>query len=150
MRVLLVEDEAPKRNHICRFLQALPSPPDISFARSVNSTLDELENNLPDVMILDMSLPTSDIDELDDGGRPQGFGGLEVLRYMVLSEVICPVVVLTGYDAFKRKGETIDLARIRDELLSEFDDFLIAVLYFSSAYDDWREQLSKLLLPYNK
>ena len=56
MNILLVEDEYPKRQNIQKFLENLPKDINIRFAQSVNSALDELEDEIPDLMILDMSL----------------------------------------------------------------------------------------------
>lgn len=150
MKLLLVEDEAPKRAHVTRFIEECALNCSVECCRSVTSALDSLENAPPDLMILDMSLPTFDIDENEDGGRPQGFGGLEVLRYMTMAEITCPVVVLTGYDAFKRHDGTIDLSKIRSELHAEFPSFLLAVLHFNSSFDEWRPQLAELLRKFRK
>jgi CheY-like chemotaxis protein len=80
VHILLVEDEAPKSTHIERFLKNLAPNVVISLAKSVNSAFDALEQNVPDLLLLDMSLPTFDIGDRESGGRPQGFGGIEILR----------------------------------------------------------------------
>lgn len=71
IHILLVEDEAPKRTHIERFLKSLSSEITITIAQSVNSALDALEKQLPDLLLLDMSLPTFDVGERESGGRPR-------------------------------------------------------------------------------
>ena len=102
---MLVEDEAPKREHIQRFLDAVGFAIELVFARSVNSALDKLESEKPDLLLLDMSLPTFDIGERESGGRPQGFGGTEVLRQMEMLGLSCPTIVITGYE--KKHGKRI-------------------------------------------
>lgn len=144
--ILLVEDEAPKRRHIENLLAELTPLARISIARSVNSALDVLELDLVDLLILDMSLPTFDVGERERGGRPQGFGGTEVLRNMVMAEIRCPTVVITGYEGFVREGgSTVDLAQLRGELIAEFPDFLRAVLHYNSTFDEWKTVLSTTL-----
>ncbi|MBR8272570.1 response regulator [Burkholderia cenocepacia] len=144
--VLIVEDEAPKLLHIERFLHSVADDLQIVAARSVNSALDELEKMLPDLLLLDMSLPTFDIGERENGGRPQGFGGIEILRYMALADLKCPTIVITGYEAFLREtGKHMDLSQMRSELMTEFPDFLKGVLHYNSSYDEWKDSLSAVL-----
>lgn len=144
--ILLVEDEAPKRHHIESLLQDLSPNARILLARSVNSALEELESGAIDLLVLDMSLPTFDVGERERGGRPQGFGGTEVLRNMVMSEIYCPTVVITGYEGFVREGgSTVDLAQLRTELMEEFPDLLRAVLYYNSTFDEWKTVLGTTL-----
>lgn len=146
--ILIVEDEEPKRVHIENFLLTLGIENNFREAQSVNSALYELENNLPDLLLLDMSLPTFDIGDRESGGRPQGFGGLEILRHMSMANLICPTIVITGYEAFLREEGPFDLSQLRDELEIEFPHFLKGVLHYNSTYAEWKNQLSKVLNEY--
>ena len=144
--ILLVEDETQKRMHIERFLRGLSPSVIISVAQSVNSALDALEEKLPDLLLLDMSLPTFDVGELESGGRPQGFGGTEILRHMTLAEINCPTIVITGYEAFLREvGKRVDLSQMRAELEKEFPQCLRGVLHYNSTYDEWKTELGNTL-----
>jgi len=146
MKILLVEDEAPKRTHIEAFLQNLEQKVIISHAMSVTSALEALETKLPDLLLLDMSLPTYDIGEREAGGRPQGFGGTEVLRHMVMANLECPTIVITGYEAFLRKEGTVDLSQLSSELGHEFPGLLRGVLHYNSTYAEWKVELDKILV----
>lgn len=143
LRILLVEDEVPKSTQIELFLRGLCLPMDISFARSVNSALDSLEECIPDLLLLDMSLPTIDVDisNKESGGRPQGFGGIEVLRNMKYSGISCPTIVVTGYEAFPREGGDLDISQLRLELEAEFPDVLRGILHYNSTYETWKSEL---------
>lgn len=145
MRILLIEDEDPKRRHIETFIRELMPTVDFRTARSFNSAVDALESELPDLVLLDMSLPTFEIGDQEKGGRPQGFGGTEILRHLKLSDLVCPIVVLTGYEAFPKGARQVDLAELEAELLGEFPDLFMGVIYFNSAYDEWKHKLSQLL-----
>lgn len=98
--ILIVEDEAPKSKHIEDLVMSLAPTARLSTARSVNSALDCLADEQVDLLLLDMSLPTFDVGERESGGRPQAFGGTEVLRHMTMAEIACPTVVITGYEGF--------------------------------------------------
>lgn len=144
--VLLVEDEEPKRKHVQRFLDGLSISISLGLAASVNTALDYLERSCPDILLLDMSLPTFEVGVEESGGRPQPFGGIEVLRHMVLSDIFCPTIVITGYEAFERaKGSGIDLSQLRRELEQEFPSILKGVLHYNSTYDEWKTELNNAL-----
>jgi len=144
--ILVVEDEAPKRLHIERFLQSLNTSMTIESARSVNGALDAIDEFRPDLILLDMSLPTFDVGDREPGGRPQGFGGLEVLRQMALAKCLCPTIVITGYEAFPREmGKPVELAQVRAELEAEFPSVLKGVLHYNSTYDEWKLLLKAIL-----
>ncbi|WP_320203330.1 response regulator [Agrobacterium rosae] len=144
--ILLVEDEAPKRDHIVRLLHELNPRLAIVTARSVNSALDVVETTEVDLMLLDMSLPTFDAGDRESGGRPQGFGGAEILRMMQMAELSCPVVIITGYEGFAKDGGlTVDLDQLRREWIAEFEGIVSSVLHYNSTYDEWKTTLSSTL-----
>lgn len=144
--ILVVEDDAPKLAHIEELIRSLAPHASIRTARSVNSAINALETRLPHLVLLDMSLPTFDIGRHEGGGRPQGFGGWEILRRMSLGQVECPTVVITGYEAFPREaGKPLELSQIRDELAAEFPSFFRGALHYNSTYDEWRRQLERVL-----
>lgn len=145
MRVLLIEDEDPKLRHIQTRLEIELPGAKIDVCRSVNSATGYLDENVPDLILLDMSLPTFDVSEHEGGGRPQGFGGVEVLRYLVFSDIACKVLVITGYEAFQKGDGQVNLADLEAELIEEFADIISGVLRFNSAYDLWKVELHEAL-----
>ncbi len=145
-RILLVEDEAPKRKHIETLVLAVLPEVQLEVARSVNSALDVLDKGAPDLMLLDMSLPTFDVGEREGGGRPQGFGGTEILRHVTMASIFCPTIIITGYEGFTREGGgTVDLTALRKELFEEFPNILRGVLHYNSTLDEWRTMLTATL-----
>lgn len=144
--VLIVEDEEPKYAHIKRHIEKLLTSVSITHVKSVTSAIDYLEDTLPDLMILDMSLPTFDISENESGGRPQGFGGIEVLREMSIEKWYCSTIVITGYSAFQRDGVSrVTLEELSKELMSEFSHILKGVLHFNSSFSEWQVELNNII-----
>src|SRR5580658_10215255 len=129
-KILLVEDEDPKRRHIAEFLRSRGGSWELKQAKSVNSAIEAIEKELPDLLLLDMSLPTFDVGDDEPGGRPQGFGGVEVVRTMMMSEVRCPTIVITGYEAFPAEtGEQVELAVLVAELEAYLGEQYLGVLH---------------------
>jgi CheY-like chemotaxis protein len=142
MRMLMVEDEVPKQRHISSFLNEVVRDLDLQVARSVNSAVERLEGQTFDLMLLDMSLPTFDQDNDESGGRPQGFGGIEVVREIQMAGVRCMIVVITGYEVFP-KGDSgqLNIRQLKDDLEGEFKDLVVGVLHYNSAVDEWKTNL---------
>lgn len=143
--ILLVEDEDPKLRHLKQRLHEELPDALIEVCRSVNSATDHLDRSTPDLVVLDMSLPTFDVTEIEGGGRPQGFGGVEVLRHIAFNELTCKVIVITGYEAFPKGDGQVNLADLEAELVSEFSNTICAVLRFNSVYDLWKVELHEAL-----
>jgi CheY-like chemotaxis protein len=146
MRLLLVEDEDPKREHILAFLSRRLPTAEITIAKSARSAVASLREHVPDLLLLDMSLPTFDVSANESGGRPQGFGGTEVLRYMDRFKISVPTIVITAYEAFfstEKKG--IDLARLSQELQQTHSRNYRGLIYYNSIIGGWDEELSTMI-----
>lgn len=147
MRMLMVEDEVPKQRHISSFLNEVVRDLELQVAKSVNSAVECLEEQTFDLMLLDMSLPTFDQGNDESGGRPQGFGGIEVVREIQMAGVKCKIVVITGYEVFpKGDGGQLNIGQLKDDLEGEFKDLVVGVLHYNSAVDEWKTSLLSIFL----
>lgn len=147
MKFLIVEDEEPKREAIINVVGARFPSIDMATARSVRSAIKAISDSAPDFLLLDMSLPTFDIAPGEPGGRPQGEGGVEVLRYMEMVDKSIPTIVITGYDAFKRKdGQRIAFDQLSIELSKYFPDHFKGLIHFDPIKGVWGDKLIDLLL----
>lgn len=145
MNVLLIEDEDPKLLSILRFLNEIDLSIVIVTARSVKSGLSRLKEALPDILLLDISLPTFDITGEEPGGRPQGFGGIEIIRYLDSLDIAIPVIVVSAYEAFSKDGVNIDLKALALELETDYPELIRGVVYFNPIHGGWSEDLAKLI-----
>jgi hypothetical protein len=65
---------------------------------------------------------------------------------MKLSGVSCPVIVITGYEAFPREaGKPVELSQIKEELAMEFPSMLVGMLHYNSTYEEWKHELRENL-----
>ena len=147
VEVFIVEDESAKRKHIAEFVREAFPRVALGEAKSVSSALAFLEIFTPSLVILDMSLPTFDVKDRESGWRPQGAGGQEVLRFMQMSEMQVPVVLVTGYEAFHGDGvgDPVNIPSLNDKLVSEFGDIFLGTVYYNSTYDGWNSDLFRYM-----
>ena len=144
-RILIAEDEGPKLANVRTFVEGLLRNANIKEARSVRSTVDLLRSWKPNLLLLDMSLPTFDIRPGEPGGRPQGFGGIEVLRIMGFEERVVPVVVITAYEAYNDRGIDIGLIDLSVRLSKDHPGTFRGLVYYNSVVGGWQEKLSSYI-----
>jgi len=142
MIIWLVEDDRYKGEKIRDELERrFRKEVHIAEARSANSAIRMLSEGKPDLMVLDMSLPTFDIGPEESGGRPQGFGGVEVLREMERRDISIPVVVVTQYEVFESEEERISLAELRARLNLDYPGNFRELVYYEASTEKWRVDL---------
>ena len=83
MNVLIVEDDENKRLQLKQFLDELQLGITCQVARSLQSGVRILREKLPDLIILDMTLPNFDAGPDEPGGQIYPLGGRELLERMV-------------------------------------------------------------------
>lgn len=138
MRFALVEDEDPKREAVLSLLHREFSSHTVETARSVKSAIHLIADSVPDLLLLDMSLPTFDISPGEPGGRPQSFGGIEVLRYLDSLDLFLPTVVVTAYEAFKRpNGQPVASDVLEAELARDYPSCFCGLVQFDPIRGEW-------------
>lgn len=145
MRILLVEDEAPKRANVRSLVEGMNINAVITEARSVGSAIRQLRRETFELVLLDMSLPTFDVGAGESGGRPQGFGGIEVLRYMDRFKVTAPAIVITAYPAFASGDQEIDLSSLSEKLKIDHPHSFSDLVFYNSMFSTWRVELEEMV-----
>lgn len=147
MHILLAEDDEPKLIKIRAFLQKEFSGSSIDAARSVTSTLASIRARKPDVLVLDMSLPTFEIALGERGGRPQDYGGLTVMEFMDFEDLVAPVVMVTQYEAFPGdNGANRTLEEIAADARKNHPSMFRGLIYYSSVENTWEEPLKDAII----
>lgn len=143
MKFLIIEDDEYKKNKIIACIEQHLGSIQFESVKSVNSAVILLENLSDDVIILlDMSLPTYDLDS-SSGGKPQGFGGVEILRNMEFFGLKNRVIVITQYESIYSGDKELDLKQIQNNLENEFGEIFYKLIHFSVVSDTWKENLIK-------
>ena len=137
MKIWLIEDDGFKRDKLRAALADIFEEPEVFEARSAKSAFNLLAGGTPDLVVLDMSLPTFDIGPSESGGRPQGFGGVEVLREMDRRGLTVPVIVVTQYEVFGE--ERVGIGELAKRLASEHPERFVGLVYYETASEQWKK-----------
>ncbi len=110
MKVLVVDDEAPARERLCRMLDALDNCTVCGEAATGREALAGAEQQQPDVLLMDIRMPLMD--------------GLEAARHLMALEQPPAVIFTTAYsdyaiDAFEAHAVDYLLKPVRRERLVE-------------------------------
>lgn len=141
MKILLADDDDNKASQVKAFLEAGWSGATVARAKSLQSALSTILTDNYDLILLDMTMPTFDISENDNGGRPQPLAGREVLRQVARKSVVARVVVLTQFPQFGQGAEARTLSQLHEELARRYPQIYRGLIYYESASQAWREDL---------
>lgn len=148
--IMVVEDDEPKLRSIVNFLrERIPAATTVATANSLTSAIRCLSSTPVGLAIVDMSIPTYDVNtDRSGGGQPQGFGGADILRFIESETKETRSVVITQYQEFPADefGSFRDIHGLDLELRSELSDRFLGVIHYSGQQGDWRDQLSRILL----
>ena len=144
LNILIVEDDIQKFSHIKNHIFANKKDFfNLIFdqANSVTNAINKIEEYQPDILILDISLPTFNINNTESGGRARHIGGVEILDFMQLMNITCKTVILTGYEAFLIDSKPIDFVNFKNELIEEFPTIIKDVLFYNSINAMWKSKI---------
>lgn len=147
MRVLIVEDEPSKEKKIVEFLHSQFSI-ELDIARSVISAKLKLkEKNSYDFVLLDMTLPLYDNDDLDyiDDNEFEPFGGERILDEIERLGILTKVIVLTAFDVLGDGDQHIDLRTLSNRIKDEFPQLFVGSVFYNATSTQWKEELKELL-----
>lgn len=145
MRILVIEDDENKRAQLSQFLQrSFPSAQGVE-ARSLQSGLRSIRQSLPDLVLLDMTLPNYDAGFDEPGGQTHIFGGREFLRQMDRFDIEVPVIVVTQFETFGKEPHEIGLAELDKLLQADHAAIYRGSVYYHAAIHGWEEQLETLI-----
>lgn len=140
-RVLLVEDYEEKANNIIAFLEIEFPELEVERCTAYNSAQETIFENPDkfDLILLDMSMSTYDLNTDASGGKPEPTAGRDLLEGMYLREITTPVIVVTMYNVFGRK----ELSAFHEELLESYPQNYKSYVFYSSQRSDWKNDLKK-------
>jgi CheY-like chemotaxis protein len=141
--VLVIEDDEPKLKSVVAFLKEAVVGVNIKTADSLSSAIRELSTHSVAFAIIDMSLPTYDAAKDRTGGQPQGFGGVDILRFIDSETPSTYSVILTQYEEFPsgRNGNHKDLQSLKADIHKEFGSRCLDVIFYSGQLGEWRDAL---------
>jgi CheY-like chemotaxis protein len=145
MKILLIEDDVNKCEHIARFVRTEFADAEFVVMRSFQSGLKDAILNTPDLILLDMTMPSYEVGPREPGGRERRYAGREILRQLSRRRIKVRVAVITQYEQFEEDGNIVRLPELITELTSEYPENFVGAVFYQAANTTWVGQLRKLL-----
>ena len=145
MKIILIEDNEHKRKKIKDFINNLDKDILIEEAYSYTSGLKKCLDNIFDLLIIDMTMPTYDKSSSESGGRFRTYGGKEIIRQLKRKNKEIPFVVVSQYSKFSENNETLSLEEIAEQLNNISQEFYIDTLLYDTSSSNWKILLENIL-----
>jgi chemotaxis response regulator CheB len=145
MKVLIVDDSVYKVKDLTKFFNASDPTAEIRVAKSFHSALNAIAGDCFDLVLLDMTLPTSEQSDGEIEGRDRIFGGRELLAEMEFEEVTTKAIIITQFDNFGDGQRSITLDRLMKQLRDRHGNTVIGGVYYSNLDTSWTTNLAQLL-----
>ncbi|WDJ04497.1 response regulator [Xanthomonas campestris] len=144
MLIYIVEDDPLKAEGICSFMSIIDSVAVVRVFRSYHSGLSAITDAKPDLIILDMTLPTYDRSPAKRAGRLRPLGGYELLRKVRLHEISVRAIVVTMLESFGEGDKEISYDDMTDACEREFDEMFLGSVYFQPGTSNWQVELRSI------
>jgi CheY-like chemotaxis protein len=145
MKILIIDDSDYKIQSLQALVNQSGLASRMEVARSFQSGLRAIKDMMPDLVLLDMTLPTS---ERQDGrleGRTRIFGVREILAEMELEDIRSRVIVVTQFDHFGEPPNAVNLAVLLEQLKEAYPSLFIGGVYYSNVDSAWQGKLRTIL-----
>lgn len=141
MRILIVEDQDTKREHLALYLREIFRDVEIAMARSLQSGLASVIGCHFDLVVLDMTMPAFDTGPDEPGGRLQPFAGREILEQLERRGLLIPTVVVTQFDKFGDDHDPTTLHELDAQMMAEHAKLYRGTVYYNAAVNGWKTAL---------
>lgn len=149
MKVLIIEDDRIKgdrvRTQIFTILAEVGEPCEIEQAASYNSGLRACISHRPDLVILDMTMPTFDIKPTETGGKPRHFAGKDILWELARRGLYFPTVVVTGFDVIGEGNEQQNREELTVDLVRSFPVNFLGTVFYTPSEVSWKSELARIV-----
>ena len=143
-KVLIVEDDQFKAEDLRReAVQECKT----SIVGSVRDAVVTVLNEVFDVVVLDMALPTFTADAASASGTAQPQGGVEVLRALKSVGAGTPVIIVSQYPDLEVDGEFLSLERSPEVLSVRYGINVIGAVVYDFQDRTWSEPFREMLRP---
>lgn len=145
MKTLLIEDDDLKYELLAGFFREEFPAASIARAASYQAGITRLIEDAFDLVLLDMTLPVSDLEQSPVGVEWLTFGGELVLRECKRRKVSARVIVVSQYKSFVRDNEEVSFDRLKEEILQHHQGLVIGCVHLDRSADNWRLEIFNLV-----
>lgn len=145
MIINIVEDTEEKLQSIVKFLDSNFELTELLTFGSYQSGLKNIKLTPPDILILDMTIPTFDRKPGKREGRFRPLGGYDIMRKLKLKNISTKVIVLTHLGSFGEGEEKMSFEGMTLKCKKEFDAMFMGSIRYRHGDERWKDELKILI-----
>lgn len=146
MRFLFIEDDDLKFELLAGLIRDHLPASELIRACSYQAGVTKLVQEKFSLVLLDMTLPVSDLELSPVGMDWLNFGGQLVLRECKRRKVSAKIIIVSQYKMFVRENEEVSFEQLRGEILEQHQDLVAGCVYLDRSADNWRQEILDLIL----
>jgi CheY-like chemotaxis protein len=149
VRILIADDSDLKINELKSFFHSNDfylKEFFVEVTKSFKTTVNKLIVDDFDLVLLDMTMPTTERSSSKKGVKTRTLAGKDVLTTLKYNEIKgLKCVIFSQFSEFGGKGNVVSLDDIYQVFLSSFPDLVIGCVQYNTASLLWRKELNKLI-----
>ena len=147
MNMIIIEDDDNKIYQLESYIHKSLPETRVVIAKSFQSGLREIITRDYDLILLDMTMPTFDIDVNinEDGGRTHPLAGRELIHQMDRRDINIPVIIVTQFSSFGIGKDELTLRELDLQLQEEHEKYYKGYVFYSTTHEGWKKSLLKLI-----
>jgi CheY-like chemotaxis protein len=146
MNVLIIDDTDYKISGLKAVLANCDFVTEVRVAKSFQSGTRALRQFKPDLVLLDMTLPTTESARGGADGRWRLFGGKEVLAEMRFSNIAAKVILITQFDHYGEHPHRVESKTLIAEMKRDFAEIVVGGVYYSNIDSIWVSRLRDMVI----
>ncbi|KSV83801.1 hypothetical protein N183_38050 [Sinorhizobium sp. Sb3] len=144
-RILIVEDDPFKYRELASAVTEQTPDVEVMTASSVREAVASLGDDPFDCVLLDIALPSHDLQKGQGAPTSLPSGGLEILMELNYAGRKDPIVIVTQYPEVEIEGRLYPLSRVRKKITDLMQVNLVGVIQFDRLSGAWRGQLASIM-----
>lgn len=146
--ILIADDQQEKQRSLKEFLEHNFSDYITDSSYSFRSTREKIINNNYSLILLDMTMPSSDSKTHSDfvsDGKGRALAGKDIIQTMHYRKTEIPVIIVTQFDVFGRHNQLTSIEDIASDLLSNYPSIVKGYILWDYQGETWKDVLLNLI-----
>jgi CheY-like chemotaxis protein len=146
MKILIVEDDSFKYSKVANLLREIFSDTELLHRDNVHGAINYVRSESPDLILLDMSLPSHPAVAGEGSPVSMPAGGIEIiLELKMLRKTDIQTIVLTQYPDVEIEYEYYSIPDSEQAIKSLYGMQAISVVHYDNESNEWKEKLRDIL-----
>jgi hypothetical protein len=145
MKIYMIEDNPLKAENVLVYINDILENVEVYIFESFQSGLKAILKEMPDLIVLDMTIPTFDRSGGDREGRLRPLGGMDLMKKLALRDLDFKAIVVTQLETFGEGDGKRTFEEINALCKSEFKGMYLGGFQYLQGSNNWKQGLSEVL-----